>query len=173
MRTSEPRRGFLCLWAWITTLAVGLSLTASPAHARRRPRPRHQIKFATLAPEGSTWMKIMRQLDAELYERTGGELGFKIYAGMVQGDEKDVLRKIRIGQLHAGGAAAVRGYVLLDAIPVLLGRELGRCPFEAVAKEAFGLRVLICGAFSLGNHPFGIFVGLSASRLRVPVAKTH
>ncbi|MCH6567319.1 MAG: TRAP transporter substrate-binding protein DctP [Nitrospinae bacterium] len=119
MRISEPRRGFLCLWAWITTLAVGLSLTASPAHARRRPRPRHEIKFATLAPEGSTWLKIMRQLDAELYERTGGELGFKIYPGGVLGEDKDVLRKIRIGQLHAGGFTGVGMGEILPEVRVL------------------------------------------------------
>ncbi len=119
MRISKPRRGFHCLWALITTLAVGLYLTASPADARRRPRPRHEIKFATLAPEGSTWMKVMRQLDAELYERTGGDLGFKIYAGGVSGDEKDVLRKIRIGQLHAGGFTGVGMGEILPEVRVL------------------------------------------------------
>jgi TRAP-type C4-dicarboxylate transport system substrate-binding protein len=38
-----------------------------------------------------------------LRKQTNGEVGFKIYGGGVLGDEKDVLRKIRIGQLHAGG----------------------------------------------------------------------
>ncbi|MCH7922041.1 MAG: TRAP transporter substrate-binding protein DctP [Nitrospinae bacterium] len=119
MRTSEPRRGIHRLWVWVVILVLGLSLTAPPAFARRRPRPRHEIKFATLAPEGSTWMKIMRQLDAELYERTGGELGFKIYAGGVSGDEKDVLRKIRIGQLHAGGFTGVGMGEILPEVRVL------------------------------------------------------
>ncbi|CUU06011.1 extracellular solute-binding protein, family 7, partial [Candidatus Kryptobacter tengchongensis] len=34
-------------------------------------------------------------------------LGFKIYAGGVAGDEIDVLKKIRIGQYHAGGFTGV------------------------------------------------------------------
>ncbi len=68
---------------------------------------KYTIKFATLAPEGSTWMKIMRQFDKELREKTNGEVGFRIYAGGVLGDEKDVLRKIRIGQLHAAGFTGV------------------------------------------------------------------
>lgn len=62
-----------------------------------------ELKLATVAPEGSTWMKVMRQIDEEVRAATGGEVGFKIYAGGVQGDEKVVLRKTRTGQLHGGG----------------------------------------------------------------------
>lgn len=65
------------------------------------------IKFATLAPEGTTWMNIMREYDAAIRKESGGQLGFKIFAGGVQGDEKDVLRKIRLGQLHSAGITGV------------------------------------------------------------------
>jgi TRAP-type C4-dicarboxylate transport system substrate-binding protein len=65
------------------------------------------IKFATVAPEGSTWMKVMREFDAAVRKESGGRVGFRIYAGQVQGDEQAVLRKIRIGQLHAGGFTGV------------------------------------------------------------------
>lgn len=71
--------------------------------AAKKPKPEFQIKFATLAPDGSTWMKTMRAIDDEVRQRTENRLGFKFYPGGVQGDEKDVLRKIRIGQLHGGG----------------------------------------------------------------------
>ena len=64
---------------------------------------KYAIKFATLAPEGSTWMNTLREFDRELRNVTNGEVGFRIYAGGVLGDETDVLRKIRIGQLHAAG----------------------------------------------------------------------
>lgn len=100
-------------------LALCLVLTAAPSRAGRRPRPRHEIKFATLAPDGSTWMNIMRQLDDELYERSGGELGFRIYAGGVSGDEKDVLRKIRVGQLHAAGFTGVGMGEILPEVRIL------------------------------------------------------
>jgi TRAP-type transport system periplasmic protein len=65
------------------------------------------IKFATLAPEGSTWLNIMRDFDKAIREQSGGRLGFKMYAGGVAGDEKDVIRKIRLGQYHAGGFTGV------------------------------------------------------------------
>jgi TRAP-type C4-dicarboxylate transport system substrate-binding protein len=61
------------------------------------------IKFATLAPEGSTWINIMKEYDAAVRKESGGKLGFRIYAGGVAGDEKDVMRKIRLGQFNSAG----------------------------------------------------------------------
>ncbi len=61
------------------------------------------IKFASLAPEGSTWLNVMREYDAAIRKESNGRLGFKIYAGGVQGEDTDVLRKIRLGQLHSAG----------------------------------------------------------------------
>ena len=67
----------------------------------------YTIKFATIAPEGSTWMNVMKEYDAAVRKESGGRLGFKIYPGNVQGDEKQVLRKIKAGQLHSGGFTGV------------------------------------------------------------------
>jgi TRAP-type C4-dicarboxylate transport system substrate-binding protein len=86
----------------VAAISIAFAGGAGPAGARK-PKPELQIKFATLAPEGSTWMKIMHELDTELRQQTENRLGFKFYPGGVQGDEKDVLRKIRNGQIHAGG----------------------------------------------------------------------
>ncbi len=88
--------------AFVAAASIALVGGAGPSMARK-PKPELHIKFATLAPEGSTWMKIMHKLDTELRRETENRMGFKFYPGGVQGDEKDVLRKIRNGQLHAGG----------------------------------------------------------------------
>jgi TRAP-type transport system periplasmic protein len=63
----------------------------------------YTIKFATLAPEGSTWINVMKEYDQTIRKESGGRIGFRIYPGGVQGDEKDVLRKIKLGQLHSAG----------------------------------------------------------------------
>jgi TRAP-type C4-dicarboxylate transport system substrate-binding protein len=86
-------------------LVVSIAIAFGPRDTvgGKKPKPDFQIKFATLAPEGSTWMKTMRSIDDEVRRRTDNRLGFKFYPGGVQGDEKDVLRKIRNGQLHGGG----------------------------------------------------------------------
>lgn len=75
-------------------------LLCSPASAAT-------IKFATLAPDGTDAMNTMEAIDKEVREKTGGSLKFKFYSGGRQGDEKDMVRKIRVGQLQAGGFTGV------------------------------------------------------------------
>jgi len=65
------------------------------------------IKVATIAPDGSTWINVLREYDVQIRKESNGRIGFKIYAGGVAGDEIDVLKKIRIGQYHAGGFTGV------------------------------------------------------------------
>ena len=67
----------------------------------------YTIKFATIAPKGTTWMNVMEEYDAAVRKESGGRMGFKIYAGNVQGDEKQVLRKIKVGLLQSGGFTGV------------------------------------------------------------------
>lgn len=70
-------------------------------------KAKYVIKFATLAPEGSTWMNVMRELDKAIRDSTNGEVKFKIYPGGIAGDEKDVVRKIRFNQYHSAGFTGV------------------------------------------------------------------
>jgi TRAP-type C4-dicarboxylate transport system substrate-binding protein len=60
------------------------------------------LKIATIAPEGSVWMKDMRAGAKAIEERTEGRVKFKFYGGGVQGNDKQVRRKMRTGQLHGG-----------------------------------------------------------------------
>jgi TRAP-type transport system periplasmic protein len=86
----------------ILVLCAVVAPLSSPAHAQQ-----YIIKFASIATEGSTWLNIMREYDAAVRKESGGRLGFKIYAGGVQGEDKDVMRKIRLGQLHSAGITGV------------------------------------------------------------------
>jgi TRAP-type transport system periplasmic protein len=63
--------------------------------------PQFEIKLATLAPENSSLMQIFHEMNMELLKETGGKVGFKIFSGFVLGDEEDVLRKLRVGMVHA------------------------------------------------------------------------
>jgi TRAP-type transport system periplasmic protein len=61
-----------------------------------------EIKIASLAPDGTAWMKAMRAAGESLAKRTGGRVQFKFYPGGVMGNDATVLRKIQIGQLQGG-----------------------------------------------------------------------
>jgi TRAP-type C4-dicarboxylate transport system substrate-binding protein len=58
------------------------------------------LKIATLAPEGSFWMVEMRTGAKEIEQRTGQRVKFRFYGGGVQGNDNQVRRKMRVGQLH-------------------------------------------------------------------------
>ena len=68
------------------------------------------LKIATLSPEGTGWMIELRKAAKNIRQRTNDEVKLKIYPGGVMGDDKAVLRKLRVGQLH--GAAMTSGGVL-------------------------------------------------------------
>lgn len=60
------------------------------------------IKIATVAPDGTAWMREMRAGADALKKRSEDRVEIKFYPGGVMGDEPAVLRKIRIGQLQGG-----------------------------------------------------------------------
>lgn len=64
------------------------------------------IKFATLAPKGSTWMNNFDAMAKDIRAQTDGDIKFRFYANGIQGDEIDVIRKMRAGLLHAGAMTA-------------------------------------------------------------------
>lgn len=90
----------LCVFIFLTQLFITFSST--PSYSQQ-----YLIKFASIAPEGSTWMNIMKEFDAVVRKESGGRLGFRMYPSGVQGDEKTVIRKIGVGQLHAAGFTGV------------------------------------------------------------------
>lgn len=60
------------------------------------------LKIATVTPEGSQWMNVMRASAKEIKQRTDGRVLIKYYGGGVKGDDAKVLGQIRIRQLQGG-----------------------------------------------------------------------
>jgi TRAP-type C4-dicarboxylate transport system substrate-binding protein len=85
---------------WFGLIAFFLVTAVENAYAAS---PRYIFKVASLAPEGSVWAKRFRDFTDEVVEKSNGEIGFKIYAGGVMGDDRSMYRKMRVGQLNGGG----------------------------------------------------------------------
>jgi TRAP-type C4-dicarboxylate transport system substrate-binding protein len=71
------------------------------------------LKIGTVAPAGSPWAESLRRLSADWNRISGGRVTLKIYAGGIAGEEEDMIRKMRIGQLD-GAALTQLGWGLLD-----------------------------------------------------------
>ena len=79
------------------------------------------IKLGTLAPEGSPWHEILIDMVEAWEQASGGTVKVRIYPGGVTGDEPDMVRKMRIGQLHA---AALTGVGLSEIAPEILALQM-------------------------------------------------
>lgn len=77
------------------------------------------IKAATIAPEGSAWMDVAHEYESYVRQRIGERIKFVWYAGGVMGDEPEMIRKIKLGQLNAGGFSGMGLGKLVPEVRVL------------------------------------------------------
>ncbi len=62
-----------------------------------------QLKFGTLAPEGTPWADILFELKRNVEKDSGGRVQVRMYLGGQLGDERAMLEKMAYGQLTGGG----------------------------------------------------------------------
>jgi TRAP-type transport system periplasmic protein len=117
---------------WVCLLVMG------PAHAAEKSVI---IKLATLAPEGSSWMKTLHALNKEVMEKTNNRVQFKMYSGGVMGDEDDVLRKMKIGQIQAAvlsSGTLAQLYKEFDVLQIpFLFQTYGEVDFVLAKMDSF------------------------------------
>lgn len=76
------------------------------------------IKIGSIAPESTPWGEGLNRMAAEWSQITNGRVRVRVFHGGVAGDEKDFIRKIRLGQLQG---AAVTTVGLTAVLPELWG----------------------------------------------------
>jgi TRAP-type transport system periplasmic protein len=89
-------------------LAALVAALAPAAHAQVT------IKLATLAPAGSSWHEILKEMGQRWEAASGGQVKLKVYPGGAQGSEGDMVRKMGIGQLQA---ASITNVGMHDVLP--------------------------------------------------------
>src|SRR6185503_15273100 len=77
-----------------------------------------ELRLATLAPNGSAWAKIMEEGSARLSAETQGRASFRIYFNGSQGSERDVVRKMKLGQLDGAALTTVGLGMILPEVQV-------------------------------------------------------
>ena len=142
------------------------------------------IKIATAAPEGSSWMREMRAGAVEIDQRTEGRVKIKFFAGGVMGNDKSVLRKMRVGQLHGGAFTSgsleriapsinlfglplvFRSYAEVDHVRHQLDAELKQV-LEQAGLISFGFAE---GGFALlmSQHPIWTIEDVRGQKIWVP-----
>jgi TRAP-type C4-dicarboxylate transport system substrate-binding protein len=90
---------------WVL-LIVGC-VVAVPSLASVSAAGNTTIRFASLAPSGSSWDKVFRAWGNSVKQQTGGAVQFQWFAGGVAGDERDIIRKMKLSQMDAGALTSV------------------------------------------------------------------
>lgn len=99
------KRGLLFIMKKILVIVLFLSIGFSRKTV---------IKLATLAPEGSEWHGMLLNMGQEWKKATKKSVNLRVYPGGIIGDERDMVRKMRIGQIHA---AAITTEGLTEIVP--------------------------------------------------------
>ncbi len=94
------------------------------ATAHRAQAQNVVLKLGTLAPEGTSWVKALRDINKELEQKTNNQVGVRVFPGGILGDEEDMLRKIKTGQIQGalltgGGLGLIFKDIKILAIPFL------------------------------------------------------
>jgi TRAP-type C4-dicarboxylate transport system substrate-binding protein len=100
---------------------VTLALCAVLALAINRPAhaDNTELRIATLAPSGSPWMEVLDKAASEIKDKTAGRVTMKYFEGGQQGDERDFVRKIKLGQLDGAAVTAIGLAMIDESIRVL------------------------------------------------------
>ena len=86
----------------ISSVFTLLLLPPLSAQSKKKPHPKVTLKIGVMIPDGSTWANHLKSMAKDIQKATDNNVKMKFYFGGSQGDESDVLKKIRIGQLHGG-----------------------------------------------------------------------
>ena len=131
------------------------------------------FKIATIAPDGTTWMQEMRAGADVIKQRTGGRVQFRFFPGGVMGNDRSVLRKIRVGQLQ-GGAVTAGG--LMDIAPntqiyslPLLFRSLDEVDYVRQRMDSVILKDILAQGFVSFGLSEGGFAYLMSNK---PLTRT-
>jgi TRAP-type C4-dicarboxylate transport system substrate-binding protein len=99
------------------------------------------IKLGTLAPAGSTWHEILKEMGQRWEAASGGQVKLRVYAGGAQGSEGEMVRKMGIGQLQAASISNVGMHDVLPepqtlSVPMMFADEAEmECAFAKVRPQ--------------------------------------
>lgn len=158
-------------------LSAFLIIVITPAHAKT-------FKVATLAPDGTVWMKEMRKSAALIKKQTNSRVKLKFYPGGIMGNEKSVLRKIRLGQLHggaftSGGLSKISPKNQIYGLPFkfynydeidFIRSKMDHIIIDGIEKKGFVTFGLAEGGFTylLSQTPVERFSELKGKRVWIP-----
>jgi len=139
----------------IAATLIGALMLALPGGKVATAAETQFLRIATLAPRDSDLAKAFLKLDKSLRTATNNGWGVRLYPGGVAGDESDVIKKIKIGQMDASLITSVglsqivrettiltlpgviKNYAQLEAVQAAMSKEW-EANFEKAGYKLLG-----------------------------------
>jgi len=139
----------------IAATLIGALMLALPGGKVATAAETQFLRVATLAPRDSDLAKAFLKLDKSLRAATKNAWGVRLYPGGVAGDESDVIKKIKIGQMDASLITSVglsqivrettiltlpgviKNYAQLEAVQAAMSKEW-EASFEKAGYKLLG-----------------------------------
>ena len=153
---------------WVSC-ALGFALASSLAAAQAAPT--HVLRFATVAPDGTEWARLSHSFAREIEQETRGSVQVKWYFGGIAGDEKEMIARIRRGQLDGVASAGMTCQRLAPTMKVVHIVGLFQSREEALyvlgrLKPRLDKEFSAAGFANLGEAGFGSDIVFSRAPVR-------
>lgn len=125
----KPQFSEIALLSLCIAIFIGMVGDVQAQDKVRSGKAKNTIRTAMLAPRGSLIYRSFREIDYDMRAATANQWGVRIYASGVAGDEKDVIRKMRVGQMDSaivtttGMSQVVKELAILNTPGIIHGYD--------------------------------------------------
>ena len=107
----------------LSVLALALAALFVPGQAAvsQAPAPKAAttIRIASLAPPGSSFVKVLKAWSRTLQKETEGRVELRVFSGGSEGSDRDLVKRIKAGKLDAAGVATTGLSMIAPELQVL------------------------------------------------------
>jgi len=122
-RMSDARMMKMLVAAVLALVAPEWAFAQAPA----------RLRLGTLAPQGSSYHRILQEMGERWRTATSGQVQLVVYAGTM-GSEAEIVRRMRVGQLHVG---TLTGVGLREIDPAISALQSMPLVFRSLDEFAF------------------------------------
>jgi len=106
------------------TLVFALALAAlfvpgQAAVSQAPAGPETTIRIASLAPPGSSFVKVLKAWSRTLQKETEGRVALRVFSGGSEGSDRDLVTRVKAGKLDAAGVATTGLSMIAKELQVL------------------------------------------------------
>ena len=107
-------------YSLVLVLALAALFVPGRAAVSQAPaEPKTTIRIASLAPPGSSFVKVLKAWSRTLEKETEGRVALRVFSGGSEGSDRDFIKRIEAGKLDAAGVATTGLSVIAKELQVL------------------------------------------------------